>query len=167
MALIEDEVICDKMRALLDISLGSGVGTGITYLIFELAGELVNMRLYDEALELLEQGRQHIETFDERFLEPEYFRIKGRVFVAKYGISGERSDLDKAINNLTAALARAKMRNGKGLALRAAIDLAGAQFEHGNRAIALETLDSVMNSFEEFDDSGDCIRAREMRKKLK
>lgn len=167
MAVIEDEVICDKMRALLDISLGSGVGTGITYLIFELAAELVNMRLYDEALERLEQGWQHIETFDERFLEPEYFRIKGRVFVARYGISGDRSDLDKAINNLTAALARAKMRSGKGLALRAAIDLAGAQYEHGDRAIALETLDSVMSTFEEFDDSGDCIRAREMRKKLK
>jgi predicted ATPase/class 3 adenylate cyclase len=167
MAAIEDEAICDKMRALLDISLGSGVGTGITYLIFELAAELVNMRLYDEALEQLEQGWKHIEKFDERFLEPEYFRIKGRVLVAQYGISGNRADLDKAINNLTAALARAKMRNGKGLALRAAIDLAGAQYEHGDRATALETLDSVMNSFEELDDSGDCIRALEMRKKLK
>lgn len=166
-AVIEEANICDKMKALVDINLGSGVGTGVTYLIFELAAELVNMRLYDEALQQLEQGWRHVENFDERFLEPEYFRIKGRVQVAQYGKSGDEAHLDEAIDNLTTALARAKMRNGKGLALRAAIDLAGAQLQHGDRAKALETLDSVINSFEEFDDSGDCIRALELRKKLK
>lgn len=166
-AVIEEAEICEKMKALVEISLNSGVGTGVTYLIFELAAELVNMRLYDEALQRLEQGWRHVENFDERFLESEYFRIKGRVHVALYGKSGDKAHLDEAVNSLTIALERARMRNGKGLALRAAIDLAGALSELGDRADALQALDSVMNSFEELDDSGDCIRALELRKKLK
>jgi len=164
---VEDAVICDKMITLLEASLGSGVGTGVTYLVFQLAAELVNMRLYDEALQRLEQGWQHVEKFGERFLESEYFRLKGRVYVAQFGKTGDMANLDEAIDNLTTALSRAKMRNGKGLALRAAIDLAGAQLQRGDRETALETLEGVMNSFEEFDDSGDCIRALELRKKLK
>ena len=156
-----------KMKALLDISLNSGVGTGVSYLFFQLAEELVNLNLHDEALEQLELGWQHVEKFDERFLESEYFRLKGCVFLARFSESDNRAYLDEAIDNLTTALTRAKMRNGKGLALRAATDLAGALLQCGDRAKALETIESVISSFEEFDDSGDCIRAGELRKKLK
>ena len=163
----EDESGCRKMKALLDISLNSGVGTGVTYLLFQLAEELVNLNLHDEALEQLENGLKHVEKFDERFLEPEYYRLKGCVYLARFRESDDGAYLDEAIKNLTTALARAKIKNGKGLALRAATDLADALSQRGDRAKALETIDSVMSSFEEFDDSGDCIRARELRKKLK
>ena len=155
------------MKTVLKISLGNGVGTGVSYLFFQLAEVFVELGLHNDALEQLENGWQHVETAGERFLESEYFRLKGCVFLARFGESNDKSQLDEAIDNLTSALSHAMMRQGKGLALRAAMDLAEALSQRGDRNIALETIDSVISSFEEFDKSGDCIRAKELRKKLK
>ena len=163
---VEDQSSREKMQAFLEISLGTGVGTGVSYLVFLFAEVLVELGMYDEALEQLDQGLLHVETVGERFLESEYFRLKGCVFLARFKESKDRSQLNEAIDHLTAALTRAKIRQAKGLALRAAIDLAEALSQRGDSDIALETIDSMIRSFDEFDQSGDCIRAKELRKKL-
>jgi tetratricopeptide (TPR) repeat protein/class 3 adenylate cyclase len=162
----ENQGQLEKMKTFLEISLGTGVGTGVSYLLFLFAEVLVELGRYDEALEQLEYGRKHVERVGERFLESEYYRLKGCVFLARYRDNKERLYLDGAIDHLTQALSRAKIKHDKGLALRAAIDLAHALSQRGDQDGAVDTIDSVLSTFEETDKSGDFIRARELRKKL-
>ena len=162
----ENQGQLEKMKTFLEISLGTGVGTGVSYLLFLFAEVLVELGRYDEALEQLENGRQHVERVGERFLESEYYRLKGCVFLARYRNNKEMLYLDGAIEHLTQALSRAKIKHDKGLALRAAIDLAEALSQRGDRDGAVDTIDSVLSTFEETDKSGDFIRARELRRKL-
>ena len=154
------------MRHMLKISLGSGVGVGKSYLLFQLAEALIEQGKHDEAIEQLEIGREHVEKVDERFLEPEYFRLRGRVLMSRVGDDDNGPHLDEAIDNLTSALSHANLMKGKGLALRAATDLAEALSRRGDRGQALQTIDAAMKDFQEFDQSGDCTRADELRKKL-
>jgi len=156
----------ESMRKMMDISLGSGVGVGKSYLYFRLAEALIRQGQLDEAMAHLENGREHVEKVDERFLEPEYFRHRGRVSLARAGENVDDPHFNDAIDNLTAALSRAKLMKGKGLALRAATDLAEALSRRGDRESALQTIDDAISDMEEFDQSGDCIRAEELRQQL-
>jgi len=165
-SVVEDESGARNMKTFLDMSLKTGIGTGVTYLHFQFAEILVELGLYDEALEQLEKGRQHLENVGERFLEPEYYRLKGCISLARSGNDNDGPHLDEAIDNLTSALSHAKLMKGKGLALRAATDLAKALSQRGDRELALQTIDGALSDFEEFDQSGDCSRADELRKKL-
>ena len=118
-------------------------------------------------MEQLERGLAHIEKVGEYFLEPEYYRLRGRLCLSGFDSSNDQSDLDEAIDFLTNALSQAKIKQTKALQLRAATDLAVALSTKGKNSSAAEMLEDVINSFEEFDNSGDCIRAREVLKKIR
>ncbi len=156
-----------KMKASMEASLEGGIGIGITYLMFQLAEEYLELNLLDEAMEQLHTGWKHLKKVGEYFLESEYLRLRGRLCMARQDKSKDQSDLDEATEFLTEALSCAKMKQSKGLELRAATDLALALSQQGKSKVAADTISSVIDSFEEFDKSGDCTRAREVLKILR
>ena len=157
-----DTAGADKMKAIIELCRNAGQGIALTYMKFQLAEELLELGQYPEALEQLERGLQHIEQFGELFLEPEYYRLRGLLCMAEFDSSKDQSDLEEGIEFLTDAVSRAKIKQTKALQLRAATDLAVALSYKGETETAAEMLEDVIDSFEEFDDSGDCIRAREV-----
>lgn len=156
----------EKMQASLETCLAAGVGGGITYLMFSLCEELVARGREEEALEQLNKGWQHAQKVGEYFLEPEYFRLMAGLCLIRYETSQKQSDVDEASGFLTEAMSRAKQRGNKALELRAATDFALLLSQQGERERAIEVLDPVIRSFEEFDQSGDCNRATEIIKTL-
>ena len=150
------------MKAIIEMCVSAGQGLGISYLIFQYAEELLLLGKYSESLEQLERGLAHIEKVGEHFLESEYYRLRGRLSLSRFESSNDPSDLDEAIDFLTNALSQAKIKQTKALQLRAATDLAVALSTKGDNSSSAEMLEDVINSFEEFDSSGDCIRAREV-----
>jgi len=166
-SLPESEAGAEKMKAIIEMCISAGQGLGMTYLIFQYAEELLLLGKYSESLEQLERGLAHIEKVGEYFLESEYYRLRGLLCLSSFDSSNDQSDLDEAIDFLTNALSRAKIKQTKALQLRAATDLAAALSTKGENSSAAEMLEDVINSFEEFDNSGDCIRAREVLKKIR
>jgi class 3 adenylate cyclase/tetratricopeptide (TPR) repeat protein len=156
-----------KMQATMEMCKQAGINGGVTYMMFQLAEEFLQLGQLAEALEQLEQGLQHLEKYGEPYLEPEYYRLKGCVSLARFDAEENQSDLDEAIEFLTNALSRAKLKQAMALQLRAATDLAVALSHKGENTSAAETLENVINGFEEFDNSGDCARARDVLKKIK
>jgi tetratricopeptide (TPR) repeat protein len=163
----EDKSGAAKMKEIIELCINAGQGLGMTYMIFQLAEEYLELGMYSEALEQLQRGLEHAEKVGELFLEPEYYRLRGRLCLASFDSSNARSDLDEAIEFLTNALSRAKLKQTKALQLRAATDLAVALSHKGENKSAAETLEAVIDSFGEFDKSGDCARAREVLKKIR
>jgi len=163
----ENESNARTMQALIKLCINAGQGLGMTYMKFQLAEEFLELGMYAESLEQLESGLEHSEKVGELFLEPEYYRLRGCLYLASYESGKAPSDLDEAIDFLTNALSRAKIKQTKALQLRAATDLAIALSHKGENQSAAETLEKVINGFEEFDDSGDCVRAKEVLKKIK
>ena len=155
------------MQATMEMCKQAGINGGVTYMMFQLAEEFLQLGQLAEALEQLEQGLQHLEKYGEPYLEPEYYRLKGCVSLARFDAEENQSDLDEAIELLTNALSRAKLKQAMALQLRAATDLAIALSHKGENTSAAETLENVINGFEEFDNSGDCARARDVLKKIK
>ena len=151
-----------NMKVSMEMCTNAGVGAGITFLMFQLAEQFMELGQYSDALEQLEKGLQHVEKVGEYYLEAEYYRLRGRLCLASFDSSQEPSDLDEAIEFLTDALSRAKLKQTKALQLRSATDLAVALSQKGESELATETLAAVINSFEEFDHSGDCKRAKEV-----
>jgi len=158
----KDMAGAEKMKAIIELCRNAGQGLGMTYMKFQLAEELLELGQYLEASEQLERGLQHIEKFGELFLEPEYYRLRGLLCLTEFDSSKDQSDLDEGIEFLTDAVSRAKIKQTKALQLRAATDLAVALSYKGENKTAAEMLEGVINSFEEFDNSGDCTRAREV-----
>ena len=161
------EAGAEKMKAIIEMCVSAGQGLGITYLIFQYAEELLLLGKHSESLEQLERGLAHIEKVGEHFLESEYYRLRGRLCLSRFESSNDPSDLDEAIDFLTNALSQAKIKQTKALQLRAATDLAVALSTKGENSSSAEMLEDVINSFEEFDSSGDCTRAREVLKNIR
>ncbi len=80
----KDQSGSEMMKVLLEMTLNAGVGVGISYLIFQLAEELLEQGLSEQADEQLELGWQHVQTVGEHILEPKYHRLKGLVALASY-----------------------------------------------------------------------------------
>jgi len=156
-----------KMKSALQDCQQAGITSGSSFLMFQLVEALLADELFDEALEQLELARQHIDTIGEAYLDPEYYRINGILLLARFKTSNDGTELVEAIEFLTKALARARLADNKGLQLRAATDLAEALQQSSDTAHAVQELETVIKSFEEFDDSGDCIRAQEVLKNMR
>ena len=163
----ENDSGAKTMKALIEICINAGQGLGMTYMMFQLAEEFLELGMYSKSLEQLERGLEHAEKVGELFLEPEYYRLRGCLYLASYESGKAPADLDEAIDFLTNALSRAKIKQTKALQLRAATDLAVALSHKGENKLAAETLEDVISGFEEFDNSGDCVRAKEVLKKIK
>jgi class 3 adenylate cyclase/tetratricopeptide (TPR) repeat protein len=155
------------MKALIEMCINAGQGLGMTYMIFQLAEEFLELGMYAESLEQLERGLQHVEKVGELFLESEYYRLRGCLCLARFESGKDQSDLDEAVDFLTNALSRAKIKQTKALQLKAATDLAVALSYKGENKSAAEKLENVISGFEEFDNSGDCVRAKEVLRKIK
>lgn len=161
-SITDDSGGSEKMLTSVETCLNAGVNGGMTYLVFQLAEEYLQLGQYADAQTQLERGAQHIEKYGEHYLESEYYRLKGCLCLAEFDASGVQSDLDEAIDFLTNATSRAKIKQTKALQLRAATDLAVALSHKGQTEAAIETLAEVINSFGEFDHSGDCVRAKQV-----
>jgi len=163
----QETAVAEKMQSSLEICQAAGVGGGITYLMFSLAEELLASGKAEEALEELTKAWQHAQKVGEYFLEPEYFRMMAALSLHRFISSKDQADMDEASSFLTEAMSRARHRGNKALELRAATDFALLLSDQGESERAIEVLDPVVRSFQEFDQSGDCMRAAKIIKTLK
>jgi class 3 adenylate cyclase/tetratricopeptide (TPR) repeat protein len=157
----------EKMKAALDLYRGIGVGFGMTYLSFKLAEDYIGLGMHEPAVAELETAWNTLQTTGEDFFEPEYFRLHGRIWLARHRESGQTEQLDESDGLFRKALSSAQQKESKGLELRAANDLAEVLVLRGDSAGAASLLTGILQRFDEVDDSEDCVRASKMLKKLK
>lgn len=157
----------EKMKAALDLYRGIGVGFGMTYLSFKLAEEYIGLGMHEPAVAELETAWNTLQSTEEDFFKPEYYRLHGRIWLARHRESSEAEQLNEADTLFRKALSTAQNKESKGLELRAANDLAEVLVLQGDSAGAVKLLSGILHRFDEVDDSEDCVRASKMLKKLK
>ena len=157
----------ETMRDCLDRYRGVGAGAGVTYLSFKLAEDYLAQGDHDAANTALEEGWAALQASGERFSEPEYYRLKARLNLARHKESGLVDSLEEADRLLRRALTTAQKIESKGLELRAAIDRAGMLSERAGHEEAVSLLEGILRRYDETDDSVDCVHARELAKRLK
>ena len=103
----------------------------------------------------------------EDFFEPEYFRLRGKLCLDRYGASQEKEQFDQADKLFRKALTTAQKIESKGLELRAAINHAGMLSLKGRHYEGIRLLEGILLRFDEVDDSEDFENARKLIKKMK
>jgi hypothetical protein len=156
----------DKMKVLLEAYRSIGAGMGVTYLSFKLAEDYIALNMLEAGETELENGWQALQASGERFFEPEYYRLLGRAAGARYLESGGEEHRDAADKLFRQAVSTAQKMESRGLELRAVTDLAELLKRQGNPAEGARLLAGITRRFDELDDSGDCVRARKLLKKL-
>ena len=156
----------DQMSALLDQFRAIGSAVGESYLAFMLAEEYIRNGRDEEAVEQLWLARKMMDDKQERFMEPDYYRLLGKISLRQYETTGDRSHLEAAEEHLNDALVNARHHESKGLELRAALDLADALCLQGKNEAAQRLLAGINQRIEEPDTSADFVRIRDMLKKL-
>jgi len=157
----------EKMKQALALYRGVGAGAGVTYLCFKLAEDYIALGMLDEAVKELVNGREALESTGEDFFEPEYYRLQGRIKLARHEESEEQELLEEADKLFRKALSLAQRIESKGLELRASIDRAGTLSRRGRTEEAARLLEGILHRFEEVDDSEDCKKAKKLIKKIK
>jgi len=155
------------MQQCLDAYRGIGAGAGVTYLSFKLAEDYVALSMQEAAGTVLEDGWAALRSSGEICFEPEYYRLKSRLCLARHANAENGELLEEASKLIRLALSAAQRIESKGLELRAAIDRADFLSRSGEHVEAARLLDGILQRFDEPDDSEDCVRARELVETLK
>ena len=156
-----------KMKTALGLYRGVGAGAGVTYLSLELADDFIALGMLDEAEAELDSGNAAMTKTGEDFFEPEYFRLRGKVCLARYESAQDKSHFDQADKLFRTALTTAQRIESKGLELRAAINRAGMLSLKGRHDEGIRLLEGILLRFDEVDDSEDFENARKLIKKMK
>jgi len=156
----------EALKASLDNYLAIGPGAGQTYLNFVLAEEYIGLSMFEEATALIESTLPLMQTTGELFMEPEYYRLNGKIHMKKFSSTGHSGDLNKAEELFNQALVKARRHESKGLELRAVLDRAEALSMLDRDDAAERLLTGMSRRFEESDKSRDFVRLGKMLKKL-
>ena len=164
-AAVDQQSVASGLSAALDAFEKGGATAGFSCWLFQLAEVWLQEGKPEEALAALERGWQHLNNHGERILAAEYYRLHAGLCMLGFNQSRSDTDLDAAIEYLETALSTAREMKSRALELRAATDMAELKILKGQSGEAKSLLDSVIQSFPEFDESGDCVRAREVLRK--
>jgi predicted ATPase len=121
----------------------------------------------EEALEVIMEGLDWIAHADERFYEPELYRLKGAFAVQSEGMSPEypQAGID-AERFFRRAIEAARKQNAKSHELRAAIGLGRQLAARGSRDESRAMLASIYNWFTEGFDTADLKEAKALLDEL-
>jgi predicted ATPase len=103
------------------------------------------------ALEKISQAMDHMEQIDERFVEPELYRIRGELL--------QSTDPREAERSFTKAIEIARHQSSRSFELRAAMSLCRLQSGAKKRK-ALENVRRVYETFTEGFETGDLLEAK-------
>ena len=133
-----------------------------TYLIL-LADALAATGQTDEALATLEEAERTIVRTNERYYEPELYRLKGRLLLKRSNHDGSGN----AEACFAEAIRTAQRRHLKSLQLRASRDLAGLWARQGKRTHAERMLSEIVGWFTEGVDTVDVQEAKALLDELR
>jgi predicted ATPase/class 3 adenylate cyclase len=155
------------MSAAVDVFEKSGAIAGLSCFSFQLAESWVLEGELDKAIASLDRGWQHLNEHGERVMESEYHRLHGAVCMYRFNNTQAEAELEAAHAHVEKALEVARAMHSRALELRAATDLAEIKMLMDQPGEAQSLLESVIESFAEYDDSGDCVRARDVLEKTR
>jgi predicted ATPase len=136
----------------------TGSVTYETYFLGLLAECLIEVGRFDEALAVLEESLALVERTDERLYEPELYRLRGAVLLAR--VNAESSEgLAGAEANFRRAHALGKKRLMRSLELRAAISLAELGARIGAPGDGRKLLSAAYSAFSDGFETSDLKRA--------
>jgi tetratricopeptide (TPR) repeat protein len=135
----------EEVRAELEEHRGRGYQLGITVLYVLLCEALLLACDIDAVMTVLVQGFETTRRNDERILEAEMYRIRGRALLSESRVEAGT----EAQSSLEEALAIARRQGAQSLELRASRDLARIRRSEGRRADARDLLLPVYNRFTE------------------
>lgn len=111
----------------------------------------------DEALALLSEALAAVDATDERYIEPEIHRLRGRLLVLQ-----SPGALPEAVASIHRGLELARRQSARGWELRAAIELCALPLPEADRAAALAQLAGIAAWFTEGLTTRDVRTAREL-----
>jgi class 3 adenylate cyclase/tetratricopeptide (TPR) repeat protein len=150
-----DESGANKMKTALENYAAMGSGAGLSYCAYMLAEEFIYLGRYEESIQQLENGRAFSRKTGEKFFDPEYFRLHGRIKLENYGDTGDTKQLEAAANYFKEALSRARRLESRALELRAAPYRAQALCGLGDREHAIRMITQITERAEAFKQTRD------------
>ncbi|MEM5313086.1 adenylate/guanylate cyclase domain-containing protein [Paraburkholderia sp. JHI869] len=145
----KEEGIAQVRRGLADYE-ATGARLGRSYFLALLSETYARAGLRDAGQQALAEAIAACETSDERYHEPELYRLKGELSLLPAGLCAiAAADRDAAQASFNAAMTIARQRGAKSLELRAALSLAKLHREEGGTRAAREILAPVYESFTE------------------
>ena len=145
-ALIEigknNDAAIDRMEAEIERYISGGNGLWLPVYMAELAKQLLRLGRLAPADNVLQRAFSRMEVSNERWAEPELYRIQGEVHVAQ-------SDNARAADSFQRAIGIARQQETKPLELRAATNLARLWAEEGEADKARDLLEPIYNWFTE------------------
>lgn len=149
------------MKTALENYAAMGSGAGLSYCAYMLAEEFINLGRYEESIQQLESGRAFSRKTGEKFFDPEYFRLHGRIKLENYRDTGNTKQLEKAATYFKEALSRARRLESRALELRAAPYRAQALNGLGNQEHAIRMITQIIERAEAFKQTRDWKFAKE------
>lgn len=145
----------------LSLAQDSGVGWGRPYLLGLLADAYGLAGQAEEGLNVLVDALGIIRRTDERFCEPELYRLRGELLLAReHGLSRPQASSSEAEDCLLLAIKIARRQSAKSWELRAALSLSRLWQRQGKTQQAHQVLESVYGWFSEGLDTPDAQDAR-------
>jgi adenylate cyclase len=126
----------------------TGSVTYETYYLGLLADVLTAMQQFDEARQVLDEALALVERTEERFFEPELYRLRGMVLLAK-GADADLASLRPARDDLVRARDLAVQQKTRSLELRAALSLYELARRSGSTMEERARLAEVYSAFTE------------------
>ncbi len=136
-----------------------------------LAESLSSLGRIDTALSLIAKAEEFMERNNEKYLEPEMYRIRGEVAL-KAGANDQRSATEVTLHDATPevsfrlAIESARRRGAKSFELRAALSLSRMLISRNDSAEARQILSAVYDQFTEGFDIPEMRNARALLEEL-
>jgi predicted ATPase len=146
----------EDMREGIDLWRASGAVIGFPYWNGLLAEVQIKKGEYSEARKLIEEALITVNDTDERWWEPELYRLRAEILLAQ-GVSEQ-----EATDSLLRSLKISKLTGDKALELRSAITLSGYWRGIGKSEGGLRLLRETMDQFSEGFESIDLMHAAEL-----
>jgi predicted ATPase len=150
-----------EMRRSLAIMEGTGTLTCFTRLMARVVDACRKAGEIEEGLVAVNEALEVVQKYDERYVEPELFRLKGELL----GMRGEpENEIEKYFQQ---ALEVSRRQLAKSWELRAAMSLARLKQKQGKQKEAYELLNGIFSWFTEGFDSPDLKDAKALLEELK
>ncbi len=141
----------------------SGVGWGRPYLLGLLAAAYGEAGQAEQGLEVLVDALRLVRETNERFCEPELYRLRGELLLAREnGLAGPQAPSSEAEDCLLLAIKIARRQSAKSWELRAALSLSRLRQQQGKVQQAQQVVESVYGWFSEGLDTPDAQDAKEV-----
>jgi predicted ATPase len=115
----------------------------------------------EQALSVLAEAQALADECEERWWQPELYRLKGELILKRGGVQSPRhDDQDEAEGCFRQALAIAKAQKAKSLELRAAMSLCRLWAQQSRRSEARPVLQEIFGRFTEGFDTPDLQEAK-------